>query len=79
MQEHTSFIILHIMSLVDGTDKTKALNLCNYPVQKAKLSFIFSLVTAKNVMDLFIFSEKIPKDKLKGEKVTENFITCAVL
>ena len=25
-------------------------------------------------MDLFISNESIPKDKLKGEKVTENFI-----
>ena len=25
-------------------------------------------------MDLFISNESIPKDKLKGEKVTENFL-----
>lgn len=68
------FFMSIIMTLVDGTDIAKALNLCNYPAQRTKLSFIFSLVTAGKVMDLFISNESIPKDKLKGEKVTENFI-----
>lgn len=68
------FFMSIIMTLVDGTDIAKTLNLCNYPAQRTKLSFIFSLVTAGKVMDLFISNESIPKDKLKGEKVTENFI-----